>query len=104
MTAFGRLSDQQIAAVLTYIRTDPDYNNASYPVSEELVAQVRAEYGARTDPWSQPELEAIHGPVTGSWEPPAAAVPVEAEAGEATEGTETTEETEEPDVGADGEA
>jgi mono/diheme cytochrome c family protein len=102
MTAFGRLSDQQIAAVLTYIRTDPDYNNNSYIVSEELVAEVRAEYGARTDPWSQAELEVIHGPVTGVWEPPAAPVPVEAEAGE--EGTGSTEGTEEPEVGPDGEA
>lgn len=73
MTAFGRLSDQQIAAVLTYIRTSADYENNSYAVSPELVAQVRAEYGARAEPWSAPELEAIHGPVVGSWSPPAAA-------------------------------
>jgi mono/diheme cytochrome c family protein len=70
MTAFGRLSDQQIAAVLTYIRTDPAYENASYPVEPELVAQVRADYGARTEPWTQVELEEIHGPVTGQWSPP----------------------------------
>lgn len=69
MTPFNRLSDQQIAAVLTYIRTDDSYQNDSYPVSEDLVAQVRAEYGGRSDPWSQAELEAIHGPVTGEWEP-----------------------------------
>lgn len=80
MTPFGRLSDQHIAAVLTYIRTDPAYQNASYAVSEELVAEVRAAYGSRTDPWSQPELEAIHGPVTGEWSPPAAAVPAEGQA------------------------
>lgn len=79
MTAFARLKDQQIAAVLTYIRTSPDYNNASYAVSEELVASVRAAYGERTEPWSQVELEAIHGPVTGEWSPPASAEPVPAE-------------------------
>ncbi|HSH09386.1 MAG TPA: cytochrome c, partial [Oceanipulchritudo sp.] len=62
MTPFSRLKDQQIAAVLTYIRTDPSYQNNSYAVSEELVKEVRAVYGARTDPWSQAELEAIHGP------------------------------------------
>lgn len=72
MTAFGRLSDQQVAAVLTFIRTDPDFENNSHAVSEELVAEVRAAYGARTEPWSQVELEAIHGPVTGEWAPPAA--------------------------------
>ena len=69
MTPFARLKDQQIAAVLTYIRTDAEYKNDSYPDSEELVASVRADYGSRVDPWSQPELEAIHGPVTGSWKP-----------------------------------
>lgn len=79
MTAFARLKDQQIAAVLTYIRTSPDYNNASYAVSEELVASVRAAYGERTEPWSQVELEAIHGPATGEWSPPASAEPVPAE-------------------------
>jgi mono/diheme cytochrome c family protein len=69
MTPFARLKDEQIAAVLTYIRTLPEYANNSYEVSEELVASVRAEYGERADPWSQAELEAIYGPVTGSWEP-----------------------------------
>lgn len=78
MTAFARLKDQQIAAVLTYIRTHPDYNNDSYPVTEALVASVRAAYGARSEPWSQVELEAIHGPVTGEWAPtevPAETIP-----------------------------
>jgi len=101
MTAFGRLSDQQIAAVLTYIRTDPDYQNDSFEVSEELVAEVRAEYGARTEPWSQPELDAIYGPVTGEWSPPAAPVPVE-EAPEPVEEGAESETT--PDVAPDGEA
>ena len=80
MTAFGRLKDQHIAAVLTYIRTTPEFNNGSHPVSEELVMQVREAYGARTDPWSQAELEAIDGVVDGQWEPPAAPEPVETEA------------------------
>jgi mono/diheme cytochrome c family protein len=70
MTPFGAvLSDQQVAAVLTYIRTDAAYANDSYPVSEELVAQVRSEYGSRSEAWTQEELEAIHGPADGEWEP-----------------------------------
>lgn len=73
MTAFGRLSDQQIAAVLTYIRTSPDYENDAPKVSEEMVAEVRAEYGERSDPWSQQELEAIYGVVDGQWVAPEAA-------------------------------
>lgn len=71
MTAFNRLSDQHVAAVLTYIRTDAAFNNSSHPVTPELVASVRAEYGARSEPWTQVELEEIHGPVTGEWSPPA---------------------------------
>lgn len=100
MTAFDRLSDQQIAAVLTYIRTDESYNNSSYPVSEERVAEVRSEYGARSEPWSQPELESIHGPVTGEWEPPAQAETVSQPADEAEggEGEDAAEETPEMDA------
>jgi mono/diheme cytochrome c family protein len=64
MTAFNRLSDQHIAAVLTLIRTDPAYENAAEPVTPEMVAAVRASYGARAEAWSQAELDAIHGPVT----------------------------------------
>jgi mono/diheme cytochrome c family protein len=71
MTPFDRLKDQHIAAVLTFIRTDPDYQNNSYAVSEALVAEVRAAYGERKDPWSQAELEAIHGPTVGGWVPAA---------------------------------
>lgn len=89
MTPFGSLlSDQQIAAVLTYIRTDPEFGNDSYPVSEELVAEVRAEYGDRSETWSQAELEAIHGPVTGEWAPEESAAPEE---GAAPEGGEEPE-------------
>lgn len=71
MTPFGNLlSDQQIAAVLTYLRTDAELQNESHEVSEELVAEVRAEYGDRSETWTQADLEAIHGPVTGQWQPP----------------------------------
>jgi mono/diheme cytochrome c family protein len=76
MTAFGSLlNDRDIAFLLTYLRTAPEMGNDSFPVEEELVARVRAEYGSRSEAWTQPELEAIHGPVTGQWSPPAGAVP-----------------------------
>jgi mono/diheme cytochrome c family protein len=112
MTAFGRLSDQQIAAVLTYIRTDPDYNNASFAVSEELVASVRADYGERNEPWSQPELEAIHGPVTGEWEPAADPEPAaesgaaegNGESGDSGDGQPAADPEADSPVGPDGEA
>lgn len=76
MTAFGGLlDDKEIAAVLTYIRTSPDFGNESYPVDAAIVAKVRADYGSRSEAWTQPELEAIHGPVTGDWTPPAEVAP-----------------------------
>ncbi len=104
MTAFNRLSDQQIAAVLSYIRTDESYNNGSYPVSEERVAKVRSEYGERSETWSQDQLESIYGPVTGEWEPPAEAMsasqPVEEEGADGEtgngEGVENGPQNEEP--------
>ena len=80
MTAFGpSLNDEKLAAVLTYIRSSPDYNNDSYAVDPSLVASVRADFGSRTEAWTQAELEAIHGPVTGDWQPPVSEVEVEAE-------------------------
>lgn len=73
MTPFGALlKDQQIAAVLTYVRTLPDFGNESYPVAEDMVAQVREEYGARAETWTEADLNAIHGVPDGKWEPPAA--------------------------------
>jgi len=72
MTPFGPiLSDLDIAAVLSYVRTTVDFKNESYEVTEATVASVRSEYGARSSTWSQDELNAIHGAVTGDWEPPA---------------------------------
>lgn len=55
MTPFSHLSDQQVAAVLTYIRQEWD-NDAS-EVTEEEVAAVRSEVGTRPQ-WTAEELEA----------------------------------------------
>ena len=74
----GAIDDQGIAAVLTYIRTAEEFGNDSYPVTPEMVARVRAEYGARSEAWTAAELEQIHGPVTGRWSPPAETVSDEA--------------------------
>ncbi len=54
MTPFSHLSNQQIAAVLTYIRQEWD-NDAS-EVTEEEVAAVRSEVGTRPQ-WTAEELE-----------------------------------------------
>jgi mono/diheme cytochrome c family protein len=70
MTPFGAsLDDEKLASVLTYLRTAPEFGNESFAVEQDLVAQVRSEYGSRGEAWTQAELEAIHGPVTGDWAP-----------------------------------
>jgi len=55
MTAFGNaLSDEEIAAVLSYIRQA--WGNKAPPVTEEQVKAVRAEIGNRTQPLTTDEL------------------------------------------------
>lgn len=63
MTPFGRLKDAQIAAVLTYIRSSPDFGNNASPVDEALVAEVRAQTASRAEQWTVADLEALYGPV-----------------------------------------
>lgn len=55
MPAWGHtLSDAEIAAVATYIRSS--WGNQALPVTTATVAQVRAANAARTTPWTVPEL------------------------------------------------
>lgn len=58
MPAFSASKDRDIAAVLTWIRTTEAFQNNAEPITEERVAEVRAAVGARSQPWSGPELEA----------------------------------------------
>jgi len=51
------LSDEEIAAVLTFIRNE--WGNRAAPISPEFVAEVRARNAARNREWTQPELQAI---------------------------------------------
>jgi len=51
------LNDDQIAAVLTYIRNE--WGNSAPPITPEFVAKIRAETVDRKEPWTQPELQAI---------------------------------------------
>jgi mono/diheme cytochrome c family protein len=50
----GTLKDEQIANVLTYVRSE--WGNKAPPVSPETVARIRAENAARTSPWKVDEL------------------------------------------------
>jgi mono/diheme cytochrome c family protein len=51
------LKDAQIAAVLTYIRSD--WGNSASPIAEEEVAAKRKELSSITSPWSETGLLAI---------------------------------------------
>lgn len=57
MPAWERLSDQEIAGVLTYIRNT--WGNEASAVEPEFVAEVREETAGRTDAWSASELKRI---------------------------------------------
>jgi mono/diheme cytochrome c family protein len=50
----SKLSDEQIAAVLTYIRAS--FGNSAPPVSADLVKQVREASSSRSRPWTEAEL------------------------------------------------
>ena len=54
MPAMGTLDDQQLAAILTYIRSA--WGHAASPIAPEAVARVRAESEARRTPWTRDEL------------------------------------------------
>lgn len=49
-----RLSDQQIADVLTYVRAD--WGNEAPPVAAETVTRIRAETASKDDPWTADTL------------------------------------------------
>lgn len=54
----GALSDEEVAAVLTYIRGNADWGNSAGPVTPEQVAAIRSAEGAKMF-WSAEELEAF---------------------------------------------
>ena len=51
------IGDEQIAAVLTYIRRD--WGHTATPVEAATVARVRAQTATRTRPWTNEELEKV---------------------------------------------
>jgi mono/diheme cytochrome c family protein/glucose/arabinose dehydrogenase len=54
MPMLAKLSDQEIAAALTYVRREWDHD--ADPVDPKTVTEVRAEVGNRLRPWSEREL------------------------------------------------
>jgi len=58
MAPWGKvLKDEQVAAVLTYIRNE--WGNKAPPISSEFVKNLREQTKDRTTPWTQGELQAI---------------------------------------------
>jgi len=57
------LKDDQIAAVLTYVRNE--WGNKAPPIPKEFVAKIREQTKGRTDPWTQKELQAIGRELVG---------------------------------------
>jgi mono/diheme cytochrome c family protein len=54
MPAWKQLNDEQIASILTYIRSD--WGNNAPAIDTAFVAKVRAEHKDQTDPWTQSQL------------------------------------------------
>ena len=60
MPAFGaQINDKQIAAVISYVRTNADWGNSSGAVAAESVAATREATKGRTTAWNPAELQAI---------------------------------------------
>ncbi len=58
MPAMGAaLSDDDLAAVLTYIRQS--WGNKASPITPEQVKTVRAQLGSRSQPWTAEQLKAV---------------------------------------------
>lgn len=57
MPPFGQAQERDLAAVLTYLRTAPEFQNGGEPVSPEEVAAVKEALGGRTTPFDGAELE-----------------------------------------------
>jgi len=57
MVPWKQLSDEQIADILTYIRSD--WGNNAPPITPDFVAQIRKETASATDSYTQEQLMAM---------------------------------------------
>ena len=53
----GQYTDQQLAAILTYVRSD--WGNNGSPVTADMVKQIRTEIKDRKEQWTWPELQKL---------------------------------------------
>jgi len=75
MPPWQQLKDDQIAAILTYIRAE--WGNQAPPITSEFVAQIRESTGVRSEPWTQAELQAIPKQMISEAAPAAPAAPAD---------------------------
>jgi mono/diheme cytochrome c family protein len=73
MPPWSQLTDEQIATVLTYIRSE--WGNAASPISAAYVKEIRDKTTDRTEPWTMKDLQAIPAEMAPAEAPPAAAAP-----------------------------
>lgn len=86
MPPWKTLSDQQLAAVITYIRNE--WGNSAPGMTPEMITQIREETAERTSPYSQAELQAIEPVIFDELEP----APAEGEESAPPEGESANEE------------
>ena len=48
--------DEELAALLTYVRGQEEWGNSAAPVTVEQVREIRSQVASRTTPWTQEEL------------------------------------------------
>ena len=53
----GQYTDQQLAAILTYVRSD--WGNNAPAITAEMVKQIRDEFKDRKEQWTWPEIQKI---------------------------------------------
>ena len=53
----GQYTDSQLAAILTYVRSD--WGNNAPPISADMVKQIRGEFKDRKEQWTWPEVQKI---------------------------------------------
>lgn len=51
------LTDEQIAAVVTFVRGNTEWEHEASEVSEKMVADLRSRYGGKIMMWTVPELQ-----------------------------------------------
>jgi len=97
MPAFGgRLTDEHLAAVLTYIRSE--WGNDAPAVSPDLVAALRGQHARRSGPWSADELDALRGSPVPGYPPPASEPAEQADSPRADPQPPTSSEAGDPDA------